>query len=306
MLSSILSRIFLCAFLLCIVGFVFKTGSQIINKPITIPIGRGWLTLGEPGITIDATQEDNDQTLAPEMKINYWYTNADSAKKAGNYVLGNSKMSNASIAAVHGEVNSELQIARQKNLPNHADTQIAVIVGDDLRSNDSAKNLSTLTVADLENVTHPVNHISQTAGSIKTTLRIIPVNTAEKLLFIFYSIVSGLGITALFWMLFCLFRNFKNELFFTRQNTDILRFSGFAILAPQIAAIFLNLFYLAKMHPVKMILQSGKTHATDFKNFYDLNIPLNYQSMALALGMIVLSYIFKQGLSLKTEQDLTV
>ncbi|MGI8949978.1 MAG: DUF2975 domain-containing protein [Chitinophagaceae bacterium] len=133
----------------------------------------------------------------------------------------------------------------------------------------------------------------------------MPANGFQHVLFILYQTIIFICYAMLFLTLSKLFKNFYNRDFFTNTNVSLLRKSGWFLLLPQIVITLMYWIFLFQIYPVKISVSYSTNNFKIISN-YNMESGINWILVFLGLGMIVLSYIFKNGLKLKEEQDFTV
>ena len=147
------------------------------------------------------------------------------------------------------------------------------------------------------------NHLVK-ENEVIEKLRIIPLSTLQKFGFAFYDLLRFGCLTLWFWGMARLFRNFSYRNYFTTNNIILLKQTGWLLLFPEILNVTVFTVFFANIHPVERLNEQGST-IKPFA-FYNLYADIHWIIIFLALGLLILSYIFKDGLKLKEEQQLTI
>lgn len=337
MLSSILSRIFLWLFVLSLIISMTSVFIQISQRPFTFKTGTNSnFSLGEPGIQAEALRMINQEKMAPDTIVNYSVTKPDSTPGSKGEITLNDLPFNNSKSTLNKIITTEKKLGNTIKL----DTQYYLIahqVWPSIISNGSVsygekedladgrivftktqqdKNGRTLPPilhdtfansreANIFSITNTKgqNYIIEQNGNFKETLRLRPANIGQHILFVCYDIAYFGFILLLFYMMYRLFKNFAADDFFSFTNVKLLRNTGICLLAIQLVKFLFYFFYLSNIHPVKIIITGSE--ATRGAQ-YDLFSGVEYLKIFLGLGILILSYIFLNGLRLKEEQSLTV
>lgn len=130
--------------------------------------------------------------------------------------------------------------------------------------------------------------------------------TKQHIIFVLYHILIILPTMLLMLTLSRLFRNFHRHEYFTAANVKLLRKAGIFLLLPQLVYLVFYWTVLFHLDPVKFTI-TGSAFA-DVKQVasYQFESGIEYHLVFLALGILILSYIFKNGLSLQRDLDYTV
>jgi len=110
----------------------------------------------------------------------------------------------------------------------------------------------------------------------------------------------------LFLSLSRLFKNFFNQSYFTSRNINLLKKLGWYILIPQFVTLIFYWLLLYHIHPAKVFVSYTAIHNIKLLAQYDFKSGIEWQLVFIGLSIIVLSYIFKDGLKMKEENELTV
>jgi Protein of unknown function (DUF2975) len=149
------------------------------------------------------------------------------------------------------------------------------------------------------------NEISQT-GETSEVLRVMPKNRFQHILFVAFHLIVYSGFTILLLLLHKLFKRFSQKYFFEIENVTAIKFIGWCLLIPGLIGTFFSIYLALNVFPQKVTFKYGTSGNSEFVQNYQFDTHIEWWQIFLGLGLIVLSYIFKQGLELKEDQDLTV
>lgn len=93
-------------------------------------------------------------------------------------------------------------------------------------------------------------------------------------------------------------------MFFTKANVILLKRTGLVLLIPSLVAALLYRIFLVHIHPVKLVL-AGEANTRAIAH-YEISAGMDWTLIFLGAGLLVLGYIFNNGLALKEEQALTI
>ena len=136
-------------------------------------------------------------------------------------------------------------------------------------------------------------------GLLEETIGIRPVGAFGQFVFILYALLEYLFIALLMLLLSRLFYNFYKGGYFTPGNVRIIRNTGWCLLIPQFLCLAFYRGFLYYIHPVKLSVTGGQAFTT---SSYILYSGMDWTLVFLGLGLLVLSFIFKNGLELKQDQ----
>lgn len=342
-MSSALSRIFLWLFVLMLIPAAANIISQVLQKPLRVNIGPGaYMSLGEPGIVVGARKNSSIDYPAPDTLINLTIVHADSVQRRGAAYAGGSFHLNAS-PAWDTKAMLDSTIARETSKGNSVqlDTSLVVIkhltwdmdeyeattsfdslpdgrvvylnTGYDKngreippRVRDTFANMREAQIYSITNTKkEPAIIREEPTATATDQLRILPADTGQRLAFAVYQGLSSTGIAVLFFLVSRLFRNFSKEDYFTLANVKYLRNLGACLLAVQLVKALFYFVVLVKIHPIK-IMAGGFDKTVSRVCQYEIKSGVEPQDIFLGIGILVLSYIFLNGLKLKQEQALTI
>jgi hypothetical protein len=141
-------------------------------------------------------------------------------------------------------------------------------------------------------------------GDAKEMLRLDPSTTGQHLLFVLYKLVIFFFGAWLLLTLSSLFKKFYYREYFTLHNVKRLRNAGWCLLIPQLTEAGFYWGLLANIHPVKIMIK-GTEEVKEVAG-YEFIPGIDWTYVFLGLGALILSYVFKNGLSLKEEQALFI
>ena len=332
MLSLILSRLFRFAFFITVLIGIINIIVQVRQSPIYYDKSKnGYSSIGEPGIAVNAcVSSTGNERNAPDTTITY--------KLGGSsgQVTSNSRDRN------WGKEIMDKLIADRKGTRDTLilDTQINIIrqqewenIGYYTGSNsfDELADGRVVLTKELMNekgklIQKPIHDTFQDALSAKIfvwtntkepgfeisegafrmiTLRVKPKNMWQCIIFVLYDVIKISSIALLLLMLSRLFLNFYKRDYFTTGNIKILKNIGWLLLVPELLQTLLYWGLLFKIHPAK-IFTSSLSKEVKMTYQFQINADIEFKLVFLGLGIIVLSYIFKNGLKLKEEQILTI
>ncbi len=337
MLPLILSRFFKLVFFLFIIGALGNIISQIILKPFEIKTGKGsWLNFGNPGLQVVAKGDIKDESNAPDTSVKYKIQDKD-----GNIRGSGTTYTSSERPFYNGgdELKREFEAVNANGKQIILDTEINTITQPNFRGDSgfisSVDSLSlkdgravfvqkTYAPATQKTVIHKdtfantiqANRFLQLnaykspnaileENNVTETLRILPANKWQHVFMILYQTIIFTCWAMLFLILSRLFKNFYFKKFFTKINITILQQAGWCLLSPQILNLILYSVFFVWINPVKIFISYP---SNDFKiiSYYHIQTGTEWELVFLGLGMIVLSYIFKNGLTLKEEQEFTI
>jgi hypothetical protein len=336
MISLILSRIFLVAFWGSVIAGIADSMIQVRQKPFTIYRSKqGDITIGKPGVEINARKYRVNEKVAPDTSIIYNIKHAPDYKTStrGRTSWGNGGSTNTKLV-----LDSMYNVWLLKKDSIIMDTEIYVIKNRYLnRSYQFEKPIVTTT----EQLTdgRVVARVSVTdehgnsTGKIKTDtfadrryanifaytnkphaeyqfteelfekekIRVLPVKTTHRIFYVIYNFFLYLFGAWLFLTLSRLFYNFSENDFFTMRNIKLLRHAGWSILVPQCLHFIFFWTLLYRINPVKLFLKGSSEVKviTNYNPVFELDLVLVF----LGAGILILSYIFRNGLLLKKENE---
>lgn len=337
MLSSALSRIFWIAFIIISIGSIGDIISQITLKPVQFKTGKNsLLTLGTPGLVFNAGISNRQNEMrAPDTNVVYTTFNKNGQKGSGNIHLNENELHN-----YKKDLDSIIQDIKLKREEIKLDTQITLIGEIQWEKIDYSLAMSGIDSVDVNKFIYTKTYSDEKHKKLKEikdtfstraeaerflylgryntpykiseeineeqSLRIIPKTRSQKFLFIIFKLIIIISLALLFFNLSKIFRNFYNHNYFTYKNVRILKKIGWYILIPQIAIITFYWAFLFHIHPAKFFVSYTNISDVKLLTQYDFKSGVDWQLLFVGLSIIVLSYIFKNGLRLKEEQTLTI
>jgi hypothetical protein len=142
-------------------------------------------------------------------------------------------------------------------------------------------------------------------GGITEKLRILPSGMWQRVLFFFYQLITSGCLVMLFYTLAVLFKRFSEHNFFTVRTRKLVLNAGWLILIPELASLLFYFIFLFGKQADKVSYNSTDTFYKRLIH-YQFETGVNFQLLTLGLGLIVLAYIFREGVELKEESQLTV
>lgn len=337
MLSSFLSRIFWVAFIIIGLRGIGDIISQVTQKPLIIKSSKNsWWTLGKPGLIFSTriTNRQNEKN-APDTSIIYSYFS-----KSGENIGGEGTINNSQFNAYKKYLDSIINDSKINGGELKIDTQVTLIgetqwnqfnysqatggidsvnpnkfifrktYQDEKGKITKEEKDSFTTQADAKKFMYLNNY--KTSFEIveeinaEQSLRVLPQNKWQQLWFLLFKLIQIISFALLFLSLSNLFRNFSKHYLFTFKNIRLLKKIGWYILIPQIVIIIFYWTILFRIHPAKIFFSIKNIEETKLLIQYEFESGINWQLIFIGLSILVLSYIFKDGLKLKEEQALTV
>ncbi len=336
MLSAALTRIFLWLSFLTLISSLITIFSLVSQRPFTVKSGKnGYFLLGEPGIPAEGRRVDSREKMAPDTIIKYAIAKPDSSIVGS----GEIKLSESSSSQGKSTLSERIATAKSKGNIISLDTQYYLIRHrvwsiiphggtishntDDLpdgrilytkrREDKNGHTIPPILYDTFSNIrdagifmtinTKENNYIIEQNYEVKEMLRLRPANTGQYVLFLCYDIIYFAFIVLLLYMMHRLFKNFAADDYFSVNNTKLLRNTGICLLAIQLLKFLFYFFFLSNIHPVKIIVTGGEVMSGAQ---YQFSSGVESLQIFLGLGILILSYIFLNGLRLKEEQALTV
>ena len=342
-MSSALSRIFLWLFVLMLLPAAANIISQVLQKPLRVNIGPGaYMSLGEPGIVVSAGKISSIDYPAPDTLVNLTIVHADLVPRRGVPGAGGSFHLNAS-PGWDTKAMLDSSIARENSKGNivQLDTSLVVIKhltwnmdeyestssfdslpdgrvvylnkgydknGKEIlpRVRDTFANMREAQIYAITNTKKEPAIIREEPTATSTDqLRILPASTGQRLAFAVYQGLYSTGIAVLFFLVSRLFRNFSKEDYFSLANVKHLRNLGACLLAVQLVKTLFYYIVLVKIHPIKIMAGAFDKTASRLCQ-YQISSGVEPRDIFLGMGILVLSYIFLNGLKMKQEQALTI
>ena len=340
MLSLILSWLFRLGFVIAVLGGMIDLIVQVQQKPITVYERRHEsMRIGEPGLSVRAYRSSSNERPAPDTLIKY-----NIIDSATGQAFSNGEISSFSYAGETSKARFDLirKSWETKGSIIKCDTQVYTMrymnmkppseqVG--LTSSSSSDTLPdgrfllerTITdgsgkrvggikkdtftnMSELQMFVYTQNRKNEygirQAGSYEETIRLTAKSNPMQVLFIAYGLADYFFTAWLLWLLSRLFRNFYRRDYFSLGNVRLLRSLGLCLLIPQLlhTAFFWGL--LNRIQPAKFFI--SETGEVKLLTQYQFISGINGILVVLGLGMLILSYIFKDGLLLKEDSDLHI
>jgi hypothetical protein len=337
MLSLILSRAFKIAFFLFLAHSALKITSDLLRKPIRIPFGKSsYLTLASPGIVVPAdkaVRSDKERRAPDTSVVSEIYSPAGVMVGSGRTNISEHKLladTSAYLEAIKKEYGPGTRMTKDSQVTiiwhqtwdpvkDHSYTSsrfdslsdgrvvvsktITKTNGDEIKLADTLADMQTARIFQATNQRINKYNIAEELGGIYN-LRISPSKGAQLTWFVLYDVLRLASIALLLLTISRLFQNFYKREYFTIPNVNLLRSSGFYLLIPQLLLVMLYGAFLFGIHPVKLFLSTAGEFDTLAQ--YELNSGIDIKMIFLALALLVLSYIFRDGMNTKEEHALTV
>ena len=319
MLSLILSGIFRVGFVLAILGGTIAVVNQLTNRRLAIPFNEGSQISFGQGLEVNATgynqkalsadtvikfvcRDSNNNIIGSGEEPLHAQTGSTFTKRISQ-ILGSRKASGDRCRidtfytvmgqAIPGEQSSpEYQIDETAGAKRAFQPDSGIISRHPLVFADasSAKRYFLLRSFSYS------NKISEDAYLTKT-LKIRPSNKWQQVSFAVHELVKFASISFLFLFLSRLFRNFSKQRFFTPGNIRLLRNTGFLMLVPPFATVLLYFFVLRHLTPVKYEMDQNAEVSSLIR--YNVTPDVNWILITIAVSLLVLPYIFRDGHELK-------
>jgi hypothetical protein len=135
------------------------------------------------------------------------------------------------------------------------------------------------------------------------SLRITPANNLQFAGFLLMDLLLFGSLAGLCLLLGRLFGHFSKQRYFTKENVGLLRNIGILLLIPQLSLALFYYLFLVNIHPVKWMIYHSLPSVSAT---YTMICGVEWVYVILGAGMIVLSYIFRQGLALQEDKNLTI
>lgn len=309
MINSLLSRMFLWFSAIALLLGAFQVIIQVRNQPFKVNLNKSaTVSLGKPGLEVKANRHQSGiEPMTPDTSINYNLTFENGSSRSGIVIKGAFSDVNTS-RHMESEFHKVLDTARKLSIPVRVDSTISFIglqpafkgkfqvekIPDDSAGMISYKKEKALAYA------NPNSIISENECS--ETLRILPANSLQKFLFILYEMICYGCAAIMLFLLSRLFRNFFNRNYFTTKNIRYLRAAGYLLIIPQLVNALLYWGWLYKLNAVKLsLVVPVKMYCS-----YEFISDFNFTVFLAGVTMIVLGYVFKDGLELKESNDLMI
>ena len=293
MISKVLSRIFLLAAILMLLGGIGNLITQISLKTFQIKTSKiRMVSFGTPGITFNTVSKNNDQNLASDTTIHYWFK--DSTGKmlyTGIYTKpeNSRQIRNKYQLLNEFELKNYLATSKAEKYTYLIDTQVSVIVNSKMEEVnfdtwDSVnfrslpdgrvvynqfkvtwftKNILSHQIDTFYNIAAAERHhyLNKAAsiknkifdtGVINEQLRILPSNGLQHFIFLLYTFFDFLFYITIFYILYGLFKKFSHRHFFIASNVNRLKYIGFAIVVPQLLHIICYYSFFKKYSATKI------------------------------------------------------
>ena len=336
MLSYILSRIFgVVALIICISGAI-NLVVQINNSPIKFTTkNKGQWSFGSPGIFVKAIRTNVNEPHSFDTVINYSLISKNGSKANGMLVLNRptnfgddvnlknvikTKLITDSfkidtqynyISLIKEKSENYFEKKRDAKVNKNYLPKGAIAYFDD----NSKSNFDSMYI--LNDYVYPNKKTALFSlmdegysreltilqdNAIIETLRIKASSTRQLLLIILIVSIQIICYALLFFNLRNLFKNFSKGDYFVLSNIKFLKKIGILFLIPQAISLLIWWLYFKNLKLCKLELGDElKTLA-----YYNIQSDLDWTLIFLGLALLVLSYIFKEGLLLKEEQVYTI
>ncbi|HMK04607.1 MAG TPA: DUF2975 domain-containing protein, partial [Ferruginibacter sp.] len=272
---------------------------QVINRPITLKTGDGYWTLAEPGLLVDTHRNTAAEIKAPDTAINYSYKKENSSGSGGVRYQGpffeNSK----------AMLDSIIRSMKPGETISMDTTVVLITEHGPLEGNSQVTSYDTSLSASENDLRY--NYV--TKNIIKETLpqyqklRINAAGHLQRAGFILYDIAKVSFLALCLYLLARLFQNFERREYFTPANVSFLKWAGLSILIIQLVVTCFYWVFLAYKNPVKLSITPEKIeHVAQFSFTSDIEVT----KILLGISLVVMSYIFRDGLRLKEQQELTI
>jgi hypothetical protein len=283
-------------------------------------------------LTLLAYRRESGETLAPDTVLTCEVTDS-----LGMQVSRQTFQLSYQYAKTIGDIKATLIDADRKGYHLMVDSQISMIAkrGDDhVKYNSSSEFIDSLSNGQaimhnkywLENklVKHEIDTFQNMSsarlhslvtgysfrdkivqeGMVKEKLRILPKNFPEQMLFLLLDLVSYSCYLIFFYTLAWLFKKFEKRDFFSASNCRLINRAGWSLIIPEISQFLFFWLYFPDKNVDKLTLASGSSFPVTAQ--YEFESATDGTMVLIALSLIVLSIIFKNGLTLKEETSLTV
>ena len=326
MLSLILARIFSICFILAILAGTIAVGTQLNKRQSAIRLSNGWqIGFLQPGLEVNA-KAGNSRELTADTLIKYVCRDSNNnitasgmheasgpmglyGQKRMDEVMESKKASGDQCRLdtfytvmgqrIPGDISGpEYQVdetpgAKHGFLPDSGIISRNPLVFADASSANRYFRLRSLNYS---------NKITENTLSTKT-IRIQPANQMQQMGFAFHDLVKFGCISLLFLFLSRLFSNFSKQHFFTSANVRLLRNTGWLMLATPLVTVLLYFSFLQHMQPVKMSMDQNAEISSMIS--YTLTPDINWMLIIPGMSLLVLAFIFHDGLEMKEEEELT-
>ncbi len=340
MLSLILSWIFRIGLALTVIGGIIDMVVQVQQKPITIysrPDRN--MTLGQPGLQLNAYRTSTNERPAPDTLISYSSVDTITGNRSS---FGNTSSRSSLNSNTKKTLDSIVSACIQKGEVIKLDTQISImqymIPGSSSMSVGYVGSISWDSLPDgrfirvertydelhkqvegirrdtftgkremlMFDFTHNKRNDYKIVqdGPASETLRLQPTNRTQYIIFILYRLVTWFFTAWLLLTISRLFSNFYNRHYFSLANIKLLRIMGLCLLIPQLLYTVMYWGLLTKIQPAKFMIAGS--HDVKLLNQYQFVSETDWTLVFLGLALLILSYIFKDGLSLKEDHDLSI
>ncbi len=335
MLSLVLSWIFRLAFMFMLLFGIVELFVQVRQQPIVFNRSEnGYSTLGgKPGISFWVHRSMTSERPAPDTVIEY------QVRSAPEYQLTSSGQLSTSIHFYRSHIarlDSLKRLWKSRGDSVSLDTQVNIIRAMDISLskekafvsssscerladgkvvcertlyNDSGKLVSSPvrdTFPDMaaakifeivEKKSDNYRYIEE--GSAEEKIRVQPTSKTQHFLFVLYLVLHLFFASWMLLMLSRLFRHFYVHDYFTMQNVKLVRNIGLCLLVPQLLQAAFYWSFLAKINLVKILVKGAEDIKTTAS--YQFLSGTDWTYVYLGLGLLILSYIFRNGVLLKQD-----
>ena len=309
MISSLLSRMFLWFSAIALLVGTFRVIIQVRNKPLHAHLSKSaTVSLGNPGLEVKANRHQSEQEpITPGTTIHYELASGNGFRKSGDFKKGLFTEPGTS-RMLETEYRKTLDTGRMLNIPVKVDSVVSFIGiqpafnGKFIVERIPDDSLGMIAYKQEKARAYANPNIIVSENECSETLRILPANGFQQFMIILYELVCYGCAAVLLYLLSRLFRNFFNRDYFSQQNIRYLRASGYLLIIPQLANALIYWIWLFKLNAVKLsLLVPVKLHCS-----YEFLSDFNFTIFLAGLSMLVLGYVFKDGLELKESDAMMI
>jgi hypothetical protein len=318
MLSLILSRIFSICFIIALLCGAIAVGTQLTDGRPGIHLSNGWkIGFLQKGLEVEA-RGSNQRALPADTVLKFEYRDSNNNIIGGGMRAVGSPLSLRELqraGAIRVKMDTFYRVMGQGITGDINGTEYSV--DETARANtgflpDSGIiSRNPLVFADAPSANRYFllrnysfrNKISGTTVSTQT-LRIQPADQWQRMCFAFHELVKFASISLLFLFLSRLFSNFNKHHFFTPVNIRLLRNTGWLMLVPTVVSALLYFLVLRHITPVEFVMDQNAGISSMIN--YNLLPGLNWLLITVGMGLLVLAYIFHDGLELKKDTQLII
>lgn len=329
MLNNILSKLFLIGSLLAGLVALTNTGIQYFQKPIKFKYGTETITIGQPGMRFTASRSNANETAAPYTEVKLKRVDSTGQERgSGSYFInepqrmeGVEKMFSGNREPGDSIVRDSIFCFLAKWNPistsdnwgydtyEPQEDNTIMYVHTSIRGKDTTVEKKSFPneraarfYGGMRDIS-PIKELEQT-GMLREDLVLQAKGPAQRIGFALYELICRGCPAILLFLLSRLFRNFSRRDYFVSANVRILKWSGVLLLIPQLVAILVYWFWLLRFTVTR--IQTGGEYWTWHTAGYGPLPDVDGSYVFLGLALLVLSYVFRDGLRLKTQETVTI